>query len=237
MDWLLAPIDPSRAHDITSAVSWHGRSMVLAWGCFAPLAVIIARFCKRLPGQDWPRELDSQLWWRSHWMGQCLVLVLTVFGLGLVFQSVNAANLHARLGYSVCLLMFIQIAFGIFRGSKGGPTSRASDGSMRGDHYDMTPWRVMFEWVHKTTGYGVLLLASVTILLGMWKANAPVWMWTGLAIWWLILVVAFVILQRRGYAMDTYQAIWGPGTEHPGNHRKPIGWGIRRELDGRQPGE
>jgi hypothetical protein len=58
MDWLLAPIDATRAHEVGFAVSWHARSMVLAWAVLAPLAVVIARYFKVLPGQDWPRELD-----------------------------------------------------------------------------------------------------------------------------------------------------------------------------------
>ena len=50
MEWLLAPIDQARAHEIGLGVAWHGRSMVLAWGVLAPLAVLIARFYKVLPG-------------------------------------------------------------------------------------------------------------------------------------------------------------------------------------------
>ena len=52
MDWLLAPIDPTRAHEVGLAISWHARLMVLGWGILAPLAVIIARFFKVMPGQD-----------------------------------------------------------------------------------------------------------------------------------------------------------------------------------------
>ncbi|MEO1779237.1 MAG: cytochrome b561 domain-containing protein [Pseudomonadota bacterium] len=232
MDWLLAPIDAARAHEVGWAVSWHGRSMVLAWGLMAPLAVLIARYFKVMPGQDWPRELDNQTWWRSHWLGQTLVVGLTVFGIALVFGGGGAWNLHARLGYAVLVLALAQVGFGLFRGTKGGP----SDTDMRGDHYDMTPWRVMFEWVHKLAGYTLLLVAMSTVALGMWHANAPVWMWLGLGLWWSALAIAAIHLQRRGYAIDTYQAIWGPGPEHPGNRRKPIGWGIRRPT-GQQPGE
>ncbi|GFE50871.1 hypothetical protein So717_26240 [Roseobacter cerasinus] len=237
MEWLFAPIDPARAHEVASGVAWHGRSMVLAWGILAPLAVLIARFYKVLPGQDWPQELDSQVWWRGHWMGQSLVLLLTGVGLGLVFQTGEPRDLHAKLGYSVIVLVCAQVGLGVFRGTKGGPTSPAPDGSLRGDHYDMTPWRVMFEWVHKSVGYALLLLASLTLLLGMWDANAPLWMWLVITLWWIGFALLFVALQRQGHAVDTYQAIWGPGTEHPGNHRKPIGWGIRRDDDHRQPGE
>jgi hypothetical protein len=55
-------------------------------------------------------------------------------------------------------------------------------------------------------------------------------MWIGLCAWWIAVLVAFASLQCRGFAVDTYQAIWGPGPEHPGNRRKPIGLGITRRL-------
>ncbi len=235
MDWLLAPIDPARAHDVGVAVSWHARSMVLAWGVLAPLAVLIARFFKILPGQDWPRELDSQLWWRSHWIGQVAVAAISVAGLVLVLPSERGAmTLHNWLGFGLLALMLVQVLLGAFRGSKGGPSDPARDGTPRGHHYDMTPWRLAFEALHKTLGYGALALAVVVILTGLWKANAPVWMWGALAVWWALLVVAFITLQRRGMAIDTYQAIWGDGAEHPGNQMPAPGWGVRRPGDTRR---
>ncbi len=237
MDWLLAPIDATRGHEVTFGVAWHGRSMILAWGVLAPLAVLVARFGKVLPSQDWPNELDSRLWWRSHWIGQSLVFLLAIAGFGLVFGGTERMDVHMTLGYAVLLLLIAQMGLGIFRGTKGGPTAQSGDGSLRGDHYDMTPWRIMFEWTHKTIGYSVLALAAFTILSGLWKVNAPIWMWLVISVWWVSLVSVFVHLQRSGYAIDTYQAIWGPEPKHPGNHRKPIGWGIRRVLINREPGE
>lgn len=228
-DWLLAPIDPDRLHDVRWAVSWHGRAMVLAWGVLAPLAVIIARFFKILPGQDWPRTLDTPFWWRCHWIGQTMVLILSVAGLVLVLPSdLSTMPLHGWMGYGVLVGLTAQVLLGIFRGSKGGPTASAPDGSQRGHHYDMTPWRRMFERVHKSVGYGTLLLALATILMGLWTANAPGWMWLVLALWWPVLVAAFVVLQRRGLAIDTYQAIWGDDPRHPGNALPSPGWGMRR---------
>ena len=232
-EWLLSPIDPDRAHVVGVAVSWHGRSMVLAWGVLAPLAVIAARFFKILPGQDWPRTLDSQVWWRSHWMAQTLVLLLSLLGLALIFPDRNgAAGLHGWLGYAVLAGATIQVGLGIFRGSKGGPSSPAPDGSPRGDHYDMTLWRRMFEAIHKAVGYAVVLLALATIVLGLWAANAPVWMWASISVWWVALAVLFVSLQRRGMAVDTYQAIWGADPHHPGNRLPAPGWWVRRPGDG-----
>jgi len=192
-DWLLLPIDAGRGHDVGSLVSWHARMMVLGWGVLAPLAVFVARFFKVTPNQNWPEQLDNQLWWRSHWMGQS-----------------------------------VQIALGLRRGSKGGPTSPAPDGSIRGDHYDMTPWRRKFEAMHKTIGYGVLILAALTILLGLWDVNGPRWIWIAIVTWWVALVCLFVILQKRGMAVDTYQAIWGTDPVHPGNQNSGSNWGMHR---------
>ena len=210
--------------------------MVLAWVFLAPLAVIVARYFKILPGQDWPRVLDSQFWWRSHWIGQSAVGLITFLSVGLIMGEADVRGLHGTLGYLVVVLAVAQIGFGAFRGSKGGPTAPAPDGSPRGDHYDMTPWRVAFEWTHKVLGYATLALALVVVAMGLWEVNAPVWMWLGLGIWYFGLISVSFMLQKQGKAADTYQAIWGPDPEHPGNRRKPIGWGVKRP-DVRQPGE
>lgn len=231
LEWLISPIDPARSHDVGIALSWHARFMVLGWGILAPLAIMMARFFKVLPGQDWPRELDSKTWWRAHWMSQTMVVILSVIGLALIWmssQNSGTATLHRLFGYSVLFLAAVQALSGIFRGSKGGPTDQHSNGSLRGDHYDMTQHRLVFEAVHKSCGYLALILMIGAIASGMWAANAPNWMWLGLSIWWMALAVVCVHLQRQGRAMDTYQAIWGPGSEHPGNRMKKQGWGTRR---------
>ncbi|MEM9197752.1 MAG: cytochrome b561 domain-containing protein, partial [Pseudomonadota bacterium] len=191
----------------------------------APLAVMVARYFKVVPGQDWPRELDNQIWWKSHWKGQLVVLGLTLIGVGLVWQGTRPLPLHGLLGYTVLIGVGLQILLGLFRGTKGGPTAP----QMRGDHYDMTRWRRIFESVHKSVGYTLLALALATTLLGLWLANGPRWMWLALGLWWAGLVVAAIILQLRGHAIDTYQAIWGPDPRHHGNRRRP-GWGMRRPL-------
>ncbi len=226
MDWLLAPIDPARAHEVSFAISWHARIMVLAWGILAPLAVLIARFFKVLPGQDWPRQLDTQVWWRSHWMGQSCVALLTAFGAGLVWGS-GEASLHKQLGLLVFGLLATQVLLGLARGSKGGPTAP----ELRGHHYDMTPWRRAFEALHKALGYAALGLGAATIVTGLWHANAPVWMWLTIVGWWALMIGAFAILQKRGMAVDTYQAIWGDDPAHPGNQLPHPGWGVRRLSD------
>ena len=54
------------------------------------------------------------------------------------------------------------------------------------------------------------------------EANAPIFLWLVLGGWWALLILGFAYLQRMGKALDTYQAIWGPDPELPGNQREPI---------------
>ena len=123
-DWLFSPIDPTRAHEVGFAISWHARLMVLSWGVLAPMAVLVARYFKIVPGQDWPRELDNQTWWRSHWMGQSIVVGLSIAGLTLVLPTDFAKmSLHNWLGYLLMIGLLVQVMLGVFRGSKGGPTA------------------------------------------------------------------------------------------------------------------
>lgn len=236
-DWLLASVDPSRSHEVSGAVAWHGRMMTLAWGVMAPSFVLIARFLKVTPRQDFPREVDNRFWWRIHLHGQITVLVFTLVAFGLIVaQRSGEIGFHGLLGYAVIGCVLLQVILGFSRGTKGGPTDPAPDGSPRGDHYDMTRWRLAFEHLHKALGYATLSLAASAIVAGLWLSNAPRWMWIVILGWWVMLICAFVVLQRRGWAIDTYSAIWGTDPRHPGNRRPVPGWGMHRPRD-HQPGE
>jgi hypothetical protein len=231
-NWLEQPLDPGRAHLVGEAVAWHGRLMVAAWGIALPSGVFIARFFKVLPRQRWPEAIDNLFWWRSHLTLQYLGGALMLAGAGIILSQGGARGfsgpVHGLLGYCVLALGVAQFLAGWLRGSKGGPT----EPELRGDHYDMTRRRLIFEHLHKSVGYAALLLGLSAILSGLWLANAPRWMAVMLAAWWLALAAAAVILQRKGRAIDTYQAIWGPDAAHPGNRRARPGWGMRRPHQG-----
>ncbi|MDB2407474.1 cytochrome b561 domain-containing protein [Jannaschia sp.] len=224
LEWLLSPIDVSRAHDLTGALKWHARVMVVAWGFCVPAGVLAARFFKVLPRQRFPEVVDNRVWWRTHLGAQIGALSLTVLGLYLVVSRPGTTTsltetiwVHRAFGWSVLWLGVMQALSGMFRGSKGGP----SDRSIRGDHYDMTPRRLAFEVLHKTAGYTALLLSMLAVLSGLWQVNGPMWMWILLPAWWSAMGALFVVFQRRGMVIDTYVAIWGPDAIHPGNARGP----------------
>lgn len=230
---LMSPIDASRPHQVDTLMAWHGRVMVLAWGIIVPLGVLAARYFKILPWQRWPKVLDNPTWWHIHRFGQAVAILLTLIGLWLILWSGHAASapLHRSFGYLLAVLGVAQGLSGLLRGTKGGPTAPAPDGSLHGDHFDMTPRRLVFERWHKALGHGLLILAIGTVLTGLWAANAPVWMWAVMLLWWLALAVIAVLLEWRVGSYDTYQAIWGPDPALPGNALEYRSFGSTRPGD------
>ena len=220
LDWLFAPIDAGRIHDVGFYLSWHARLMVFAWAFCIPLGIIAARFFKIWPGQDWPQTLDNKTWWHLHRTLQYSACALTTVALGLILMAPREhvlPGLHRGFGWTLLALVSAQIVGAILRGTKGGPTALHRDGSLRGDHYDRTLRRRAFEAVHKAMGYSALLLSVGTIVSGLWQSNAPRWMWIVLGLWWSFIAVLYVVLQMRGFAMSSYHAIWGTDENLPGN--------------------
>ena len=229
--WLLTPIDTSVPHIIDFQTAWHGRLMVGAWGLLFPVSILITRFMKITPGQKWPEQLDNRFWFKVHVTAQLAGGVAMAVAVWLIWSEGSDKTmhwLHRMCGWSVVTLYVAQVVGGAVRGSRGGPEWPAPDGSWHGDHYDMTRRRVIFEIAHKSLGYLSLALAFVAMVLGLWISTAPHWMWLGLFGWWGLAAIIYAACQKRGMALDTYQAIWGPDPSLPGNCRKPIGIGIRR---------
>lgn len=228
IDWLLTPLSGAAQHHIEPWAYWHARLMVLGWGVLLPLGVLAARYFKITSRQRWPQELDNKAWWYAHctlqWAGIAAMTVGAALAWGQGAGGSQVARLHAWGGWTLVVLGWLQIAAGLGRGSKGGPTGER----FRGDHYDMTPHRVWFERLHKSFGWLALLLAVAVTLLGLQAADAPRWMLVVLKAWWMLLALAAWRWQRQGRCVDTYQAIWGPDPRHPGNRVRPIGWGVRR---------
>lgn len=234
--WLLTPLSGSMHHELPQWTAWHGRTMVMAWGILLPLGVLVARYFKVMPGQAWPEELDNKTWWHGHRVLQIAGVLLMTVGCGLAVGHVHGAGPLARchrwFGWIVVTSGWIQIFSGFWRGSKGGGSTPwradSSADELRGDHYDMSDRRRLFEYVHKIVGTAAILAAVVTIAMGLIVADAPRWMSVMLVLWWLALASLAMYWQREGRCIDTYQAIWGPDLIHPGNRIPAIGWGIRR---------
>ena len=205
----------------------HAALMITAWGMMMPAGGVVARYYKVTAGQDFPAELDNQFWWVWHRTFQYGGLGLATVALGLILTQTDhhGATLHARCGALVMVLGWLQVMATLMRGSKGGPTDALADrrdpATWRGDHFDMTRRRVIFEAWHKPAGWGAIVLAGLTILLGIDLVGAPSW----------LLVVAGMLQGAAGLAMldgvlrgrwfDTHVAIWGPREPWSGMRTKP----------------
>lgn len=205
--WLISPLDPTVAHNLTEAVSWHGRLMTIAWGILVPLGIFIARYVKVTPKQNWPDELDNKFWWHSHLILQNAAGVAMIVGFWFVAKDglTPTASIHNLFGSILFAFGICQIISGYMRGTKGGPTSP----ELAGDHYNMTKRRRHFEAFHKFLGYLVLCFGAATVLLGLQQTNALNWMWLTIVIFWVALSIAAFISEQRGFKMSSYSAIWG----------------------------
>lgn len=228
IEWLATPLSGAANHTIAPWAMWHARCMVLGWGVLVPIGALAARYFKVTARQRWPHQLDNKAWWHAHrwlqWAGIAAMSLGAVLAWGQGRGGTPAAVLHGWAGWALVAMGWLQVAAGLGRGSKGGPT----DERLRGDHYDMTRQRIGFERLHKSLGWFSVLLSIGVIGLGLQVADAPRWMALALAAWWLLLAGAAWRWQRQGRCIDTYQAIWGPDPHHPGNRLKPVGWGVRR---------
>jgi hypothetical protein len=186
--------------------------LVLAWSVLIPLGVLVARFYKVTPKQDFPAQLDNPFWWHGHRALQYSGVFLSLIAVGLIWRmnaKVSMHDAHQVLGYAIVVLGLLQVAGAHLRGTKGGPTDVAKGLPLAGDHYGMTRRRRIFEWWHKRLGYAALALTLLTTALGLALADAPRWMALVIGVWWLLLGAVFVVLQKRGRALNTYAAIWG----------------------------
>ncbi len=217
LDWLSMTLSGSTEHHLPGWVQWHARLMVLAWGVLLPLGALVARYFKVTRHQQWPQQVDNRAWWHAHQALQYSGVLAMAVGVALAYNQSQAtsgvAGWHRTLGWWVVVLGLLQVVGAWLRGSKGGPT----EPTLRGDHYDMTMHRRIFEWAHKKGGWLAVGLSLVVIGSGLWVADAPRWMPLVLVVWWLLLATWAMRLQRAGRCIDTYQAIWGPDPVHPGN--------------------
>ncbi len=247
MFWLLDPLRAGTTQAIGESDRLHGLLMTLAAGVLVPLAVLLARYFKVLPGQDWPRQLNRRTWWAAHLGLAYASLVVVVVAVYIVLKGMyltqdddagvsHLANPHGWFGWLALLLLFAVILNGWQRGSTGGP-GKPAPGTLgplhgvAGDHYDMTARRRWFERTHKMLGYLLLGLLFVALISGLWHVNASRGLLLGLGAWWVALLLAAWRYERQGRCIDGYQAIWGPSMAHPGNRIPALGWGSRRYTE------
>lgn len=190
----------------------HAGLMLCAWSVCFPIGVLIARFFKVTHAQKFPEQLDNQYWWIWHQILQYLGILLATVATLINWQHGGfGSTLHAKLGLLLVVLAWAQAVSSWLRGTKGGP----SDVNLKGDHFDMTLRRKVFEHWHKSLGWLCLLTSQWVLGLGLQLV--------GVAFWVCITVptlnVAFFCLvfwrlSKQKRWITTYEAIWGVPAPH-----------------------
>lgn len=245
--WLTDPMRGGLPLALSEAARLHGLLTTLAAGVLMPLGVLLARYFKILPGQDWPRELDRRLWWVAH-LGIAYAaaivflvgIVIIVFEMGGLEDGEDAVehltHAHAWFGWLSLAMLAAIFINGWQRGTVGGP-GKPAPGTLgplhgvAGDHYDMTARRRWFERTHKLIGYLLLAELVACVITGLWYVNAPRGALVSLCAWWVMLLLFALRWERQGRCVDGYQAKWGPAMEHHGNRIPELGWGVRRYTE------
>ncbi len=208
---------------VTPAMAIHGALMLTAWALLIPAGSVVARYYKVMPGQDFPRVFDNLTWWNWHRGLQYGGLAMATVALILIMAETGGRidTPHGACGLALMALGWLQMLSGWLRGSRGGPSGRGADpddpATWRGDHYDMTKRRVTFERWHKTAGWSAVLLAGVTVLLGIGLVGAPDWLVALAGLLQAGVVVAVMDGRLRRRWIDTYAALWGLDPRHPGS--------------------
>jgi hypothetical protein len=136
--------------------------MILAWGCFSPIATMFMKFGK---------HLESTYWFKGHKYLQFASIVTTIVAAIIIFTSdvefqllVGKSKEHAICGLVVLALCIVQGLLGYFRGkiSKHVPADGASK-----EGYTHGPNRYIFNMLHRTTGWTLFGLALYTIFMGV----------------------------------------------------------------------
>jgi hypothetical protein len=228
VQWLLAPIVSATVLGREPAYMVHGALMIVSMVLCLPIGAVIARYFKVTPKQNWPIELDSKFWWYCHLVFSYLGLFASILAMAAIFSTwrvfdletvsrLNTAQLlHLVIGWATLLLCCFIIFTAWFRGTKGGPGEK----NIRGDHYDLTPRRLLFESIHKKSSYLFFLLCIFCIGGGLLLIGAKGWMLVVLAFLFLCSVLWIMRLELKGRRIPSYPATWGLRPEHPGNRRR-----------------
>ena len=209
------------ADGLPGLIAAHAALMVAAWAGLLPAGALVARYFKVTRAQAFPRELDNQFWWNWHRRLQYAGVGLSLLGAVAIlrFTGGDFGTTHGRLGLLLVLLSLAQVAGGALRGTKGGPTDGDADPdrpeTWRGDHFDMTRHRLLFEGAHKLLGWGMLALAAVTVVLGVALLGMPDGVMIAVGGAYVVLVLGALDAVKDGRRIDTYVAIWGPRLRSP----------------------
>ncbi|RMF41560.1 MAG: hypothetical protein D6754_00750 [Alphaproteobacteria bacterium] len=213
----------------TIHINWdyHALLMFSIWIVLVPLCITIIRYGKPRPTEFGIRRKVSlwhpEWWWfNTHKFGLYFAVLLSLGGaaVALVVSKGFSGSMHSILGLTTILLGCLQVLSGMLRGTHGGKYYNNADpndpATWRGDHYDHTLRRRIFEAYHKTTGFFTLFCATGAVASGLMQFPFPALLWSLFIIPFVFLLV-WVILEFLERRYDGYRAAHGYNMEAPYN--------------------
>ncbi|MCP5087210.1 MAG: hypothetical protein GY952_10460 [Rhodobacteraceae bacterium] len=218
----------------TIEINWNYHALLMfgVWIVLVPLCITIIRYFKPRPSEFGLRRKVSirhkEWWWFNvHKYGLYLAIILSLGGLvvALVVSKGISGSMHSLLGMMTILMGCLQVVTGVLRGTHGGKHYNNADpndpATWRGDHYDRSIRRRMFEAYHKTAGMFTLLCAVGAVGSGLMQYPMPVLSWF-LFLVPLSLLATWVFLEFLERRYDGYRAVHGYGMEHPYNKDREL---------------
>lgn len=193
------------------------------WMVLVPLCILIIRFGKPKPTEFGVRTriaiTNPQWWWfNTHKYGLFLAMFLSLGGVlvAIVVSGGVSGSVHSMFGIMTIVMGCLQVISALVRGTHGGKFYYTADpddpATWRGDHYNHTPRRRLFEAYHKTSGYFTSVFAMGAVGSGLMQYPMP-------ALAWLMVIIpvaflaAWVRLEFLGRRYDGYKAVHGYGME------------------------
>jgi hypothetical protein len=231
------PHIPTEVHldflEKTIQIHWeyHAILMFVVWLVLVPLSIIAIRYGKPRPTPHGIREkveLANAAWWWWFFIHKYILYA----AIGLLLAGTAAAMLasrgfsgtvHSVFGIGAVILGCLQVVSSWFRGTHGGRYYYKADpgdpSTWKGDHFNMTLRRRIFEAFHKNVGYFACFFAVGAVASGLMQFPMPaltvVMMATALAT--IVLCLALEYLGRR---YDTYRSVFGTDPDHPFNNAR-----------------
>lgn len=207
--------------------NYHALLMFGIWFVLVPFCITIIRYFKPKPTEFGIRRkvaLRHPEWWwfNVHKYGLYLAVILSLGGLlvAVVVSKGISGSLHSMLGLLTIGLACLQAISGMLRGTHGGKYYAGADpndpATWRGDHYDRTFRRRIFEAYHKTAGMFTLLSAAGAVGSGLMQYPMPVLAWLMFLIP-LAFLAAWVTLEFFERRYDGYRAAHGYNMDAPYN--------------------
>ena len=155
----------------------HGSLMIISWGFLLPTGVVSAHFLKHRP---------NALWFKAHRIVQIVGLIIAICGWAVAlhyFEVIESddrdtAFSHAAMGMTVMILGLLQPINALIRPH---PPEKGETRALK---------RLIWEIVHKCSGYIAIILAAVTIVFGtniIFDHGAKFRAAWGVAVGWVVL--------------------------------------------------